>query len=83
MAGGTTKAMAAPAVRRERHDTTERMVWGFVMRRGIRDQGFSRWSGRNGPTATTWNNEALPTASFRGTKNSFGKSEWVVCIWEI
>ena len=31
------------------------------------------------PPATTWNNEALPTASFRGTKNSLRKSEWV-CV---
>ena len=49
MAGGTTQAMAAPAVRRERHDTTQPMVWGFIMRCRIRDRGFSPRSGKNGP----------------------------------
>ena len=68
------------ATRASRHDAG--MAWGFLMSRGVRDQGFSRWSGRNGPTATTWNNEVLPTASFRGTKNSLRNSEWVVCILE-
>jgi len=50
MAGGTTQAMAAPAVRPERYDTTQRTVWGFFMRCRIRDRGFSPRSGKNGPT---------------------------------
>ena len=40
MVGGTTQAMAAPAVRRERHDTTQRTVWGLFMRRRICDRGL-------------------------------------------
>ena len=38
MAGGRTQATAAPAVRRERLDTTQRTVLGFFMRRRIRDR---------------------------------------------
>jgi len=49
MVGGTTQATAAPAVRRERLDTTQRTVWGFFMRRRIRDRSFSPRPGRNGP----------------------------------
>jgi len=41
MAGRSTQAMAAPAVRPERHDTPECTVWGFFMRRRIPDRGFS------------------------------------------
>ena len=48
MAGRSTQAMAAPAVRRERHDTLQRTVWGFFMPRRIRDRGFSPRPGRNG-----------------------------------
>ena len=49
MAGRSTQAMVAPAVRRERHDTLQCTVWGSFMRCRIADRGLSPRSGRNGP----------------------------------
>jgi hypothetical protein len=65
MAGGTTQAMMAPAVRRERHDTLQRTVWGFFMPRRIRDRGFSPRPGRNGP------NQFLTPSPDRMSRNGF------------
>ena len=51
--------MVAPAMRYERRDTTQRVVWGFFMRRRIRDRGLSLRSGRNGSNWFLYSPERL------------------------